>query len=65
MRDTTEAQRCDIAFLKSWSWDFPGSPVVKTWPSNAEGESSIPGGGAKIPTCLMANKSKHKTEAIA
>ena len=65
MRDTTEAQRCDIAFLKPWSWDFPGSPVVKASPSDTEGESSIPGGGAKIPACLVANKSKHKTEAIA
>ena len=44
MRDTTEAQRCDIAFLKPWSWDFPGSPVVKASPSDTEGESSIPGG---------------------
>ena len=30
----------------SESWDFPGSPVVKTSPSNAEGESLIPGEGA-------------------
>ena len=29
--------------------DFPGSPVVKTLPSNAGGEGSIPGQGAKIP----------------
>ena len=28
--------------------DFPGSPVVKTSPSNAGGEDSIPGRGAKI-----------------
>ena len=32
--------------------DFPSSPVVKTLPSNAEGASSIPGWGAKIPHCL-------------
>ena len=25
--------------------DFPGGPVVKTLPSNAEGEDSIPGSG--------------------
>ena len=28
---------------------FPGGPVVKTSPSNAEGMGSIPGQGAKIP----------------
>ena len=30
-------------------WDFPGSPVVETSPSNAGGAGSIPGRGAKIP----------------
>ena len=29
--------------------DFPGSPVVKTSPSNAGVADSIPGQGAKIP----------------
>ena len=29
--------------------DFPGSPVVKTSPSNAVSAGSIPGPGAKIP----------------
>ena len=29
--------------------DFPGSPVVKTSPSNAGGAGSIPGQGTKIP----------------
>ena len=29
--------------------DFPGDPVVKTLPSNAGGEGSIPGQGGKIP----------------
>ena len=29
--------------------DFPGGPVVKTSPSNADGAGSIPGQGAKIP----------------
>ena len=32
-----------------YSWDFPGSPVVKTLPSNAGAVGSIPGRGAKIP----------------
>ena len=34
---------------KDTCWDFPGSPVVKTSPCNAEGAGSIPGQGAKIP----------------
>ena len=34
--------------------DFPGGPVVATWPSSAEGASSIPGWRAK-----MAKKPKH------
>ena len=29
--------------------DFPGSPAVKTSPSNAGGVGSIPGQGAEIP----------------
>ena len=29
--------------------DFPGSPVVRTSPSNAGGAGSIPGQGTKIP----------------
>ena len=50
--------------LKQLAGDFPGGQVVKTWPSNAGGAGSIPGRGAKIPTCLEAKKPKHKTEAI-
>ena len=42
--------------------DFPGSPVVKTSPSNAGGAGSIPGQGAKIPHAT--GPKKHKTEAI-
>ena len=30
-------------------WDFPGSPVVKTSPSNAGGAGLIPGQGTKVP----------------
>ena len=33
-------------------WDFPGGPVVKTLPSNAELMDSIPGGGTKIPRAV-------------
>ena len=32
--------------------DFPGGPVVKTLPSSASGEGSIPGWGVKIPHAL-------------
>ena len=32
--------------------DFPGGPLIKTSPSNAGGEGSIPGQGAKIPHAL-------------
>ena len=38
--------------LKSQIGDFPGSPVVKTSPSNARGAGSIPGQGARIPYAL-------------
>ena len=31
------------------NWDFPGSPAVKTLPSNAGGVGSVPGWGAKVP----------------
>ena len=41
--------------------DFPGSPVVKTSPSNTGGVCSIPGQGAKIP---HAKKANHRTETI-
>ena len=40
-------------------WDFPGGPVVKTSPSNAGGEGSIPDWGTEIPTYLAAKKPKH------
>ena len=35
--------------LKTYCGDFPGGPVVKTLPSNAEGMGSIPGQGTKVP----------------
>ena len=43
-------------------WDFPGSPVVKTLPSNARGADLIPGWGAKIPHALWPKNQniKHK-----
>ena len=45
--------------------DFPGSPVVKNRPSNAEGTGSIPGQGTKIPHatwCARINIFKKKEE---
>ena len=38
-----------ISYIKNQGWDFPGGPVVKNLPSNAEDEGSIPGRGIKIP----------------
>ena len=39
--------------------------MVKTSPSNAEDEGSIPGWGAKIPHALQPKKPEHKaTEEI-
>ena len=40
--------------------NFPGGPVVKTLPPNAEGVGSIPGWGAKIPHASLDKKIKHK-----
>ena len=42
------------------SRDFPGSPVVKTSPSNTAGAGLIPGRGAKIPYGLWLKKKKTK-----
>ena len=38
-----------LLHLEWMNRDFPGSPVVKTLPFNAEGVGLIPGQGAKIP----------------
>ena len=38
--------------------DFPGAPVVKTPPSNAEDAGSIPGWGTKIPHASQPKKKK-------
>ena len=48
--------------------DFPGGPAVKTLPSSASGEGSIPGWGVKIPRALgsktsnIKKKNKKKTK---
>ena len=43
-------------------WDFPGSPVVKTSPSNAGCVSLMPAQGNKIPHVLLSKI--NKTEII-
>ena len=46
-------------------WDFPGGPVVKTLPFNAEGVSLIPGWGAKTPHISQPKKKKKaKAEVV-
>ena len=40
--------------------NFPGGPVVKTLPSNAEGAGSIPGQGTKIPYASQPKKQNVK-----
>ena len=46
---------------QEWGWrDFPGRPVVRILPSNAEGEVSIPGRGAKILYASQPKKKKKK-----
>ena len=35
--------------VNTWSWDFPGVPVVKNLPSYGGDESLIPAWGTKIP----------------
>ena len=46
--------------------DFPGGPVVRDLPCNAEAADSIPGQGTKIPHASWPKKKKrrHKTEAM-
>ena len=38
------------------SWDFPGGPVVKTPPSNAQDEGSVPGRETKIPHAVQCSQ---------
>ena len=50
--------------LKNIYRDFPGSPVVKTSPSNAGAAFSIPGWEAKFPHASWPKNQKKKTETI-
>ena len=44
--------------------NFPGSPVVKTSPSNAGHAALIPSQGAGIPHASTVKKINHETEAM-
>jgi len=44
-----QGDTCDFIFKIMQFRDCPGSPVVETLSSNAEGAGLIPGQGAKIP----------------
>lgn len=52
---------CILRDIFKWKADFPVGPVVKSFPSNAEGVDSIPGQGAH-PTRLT-DKNWSKTKA--
>lgn len=41
---------------------LPSGPVVTDSPSNAKDTGSVPGWGAKIPTCLGATKPVHRSK---
>ena len=50
--------------MKMRSGDFPGSPVVRTSPSNAGGAGSNPGQEAKIPHVSWPKKKKKNPKNI-
>ena len=54
----------DGIILKNALRDFPGGPVVRNSPSNARGEGSIPGWGAKIPHALQPRKQHIKQATL-
>ena len=58
-----QGDTCDCIFKIMQFRDCPGSPVVETLPSNAEGAGLIPGQGAKIPHVSWPQKSKNNTKA--
>ena len=43
--------------------DFPGVPVIKNPPSNAQGTGSIPGRGTKIPRALQQLSPSQRAES--
>ena len=44
--------------------NFPGCPVIKTWPSNAGSEGSIPVQGAKISYALQPKNQNIKQKHV-
>ena len=48
------------SFKKILPMDSPGSPIVKNSPLSAEGVSSIPGQGTKIPCTLWPQNQNKK-----
>ena len=46
-------------------WDVPGSPVVKSLPSNAGDTGSIPGQGTKIPHAVGQQSPRATTTELA
>ena len=59
-RECPDALWGNLNYWNKPQGDFPGSPVVKTSPSNAGGVGSIPGQGAKIPHALQPNNQNIK-----
>ena len=67
-------ETCAVFFLSGWKpipmmtfkslqcKDFPRGPVIKTPPSNARDEGSIPGGGAEIPYASRPRNKKTTKE---
>ena len=51
---TPKAMRCGKkkVGMITLTWDFPGHPVVETYPSSSGGVGSIPGQGTRIPDAL-------------
>ena len=45
--------------------DFPGSPVVKTQPFNADGVGSVPGRGTKVPRALWPESQNAKQKFMS
>ena len=50
------------AYKSGHRGDLPDGPMIKTSPSKARDEGSIP--GQEDPTCPGAKKLKHETQAI-
>ena len=52
------------SLLKKKKRDVPGSPVVRTLPSDTQGEGPIPGQGVKIPRASGPKNTKFKPAAV-